>query len=124
MTTTATAFAQTTRISKNALDMKKRVLSLYRSFIRNAPHFAETYDLSYPTSLVRSKLRQEFERNRFVSDLPTINILHAKGQMEFQETVNFWKQGPHILKYFAEEERVKAKTTPNTFVDKFLQGSL
>lgn len=35
MTTTATAFAQTTRISKNALDMKKRVLSLYRSFIRN-----------------------------------------------------------------------------------------
>ena len=41
MTTSATAFAQTTRVSKNALDMRKPVLSLYRSFIRNVSSWSK-----------------------------------------------------------------------------------
>lgn len=43
--------------------------------------------------------------------------------MEYQETMNFWKQQPHVLKFFTEEEAVKGKPKPSTFVDKFLQVS-
>ncbi|VVT52038.1 uncharacterized protein SAPINGB_P003296 [Magnusiomyces paraingens] len=124
MTTAATAFAETTRISKSSPELRARVLSLYRKFIRNAPFIAETYELSYPVARIRTKFRQEFERNRFVSDLSVKNILYAKGQMEFQETINYWKQQPHILNFFLEEETVKSKPKPSTFVEKFLQNSL
>lgn len=44
--------------------------------------------------------------------------------MEFQETINYWKQQPHILNFFLEEETVKSKPKPSTFVEKFLQVSV
>lgn len=43
--------------------------------------------------------------------------------MEYQETMNYWKQQPHVLRYFLEEETVKGKPKPSTFVEKFLQVS-
>lgn len=57
------------------------------------------YQMELPVSTVRSKIRQEFERNRYVSDLPTIDVLLFKGQAEYQEINNFWKQQSHVMKY-------------------------
>lgn len=31
-------------------------------------------------------------------------MLIFKGRQEYQETMNAWKQVPHIMKWFAEEE--------------------
>lgn len=39
-----------------------------------------------------------------------------------QEMMNFWKQVPHVLKYFEGEENVKGKT-PASFIDAFLKVS-
>lgn len=120
--TLATAFAETTKRSASNTEMRHRVLTLYRKFIRDAPTFVELYELDMPTSAVRTKIRQEFERNRFVSQLPVQNILYMKAQMEYQETVNFWKQQSHVMKYFEEEQSYNS-AKDNGFVQNFLRGT-
>lgn len=40
--------------------------------------------------------------------------------MSLQETLNFWKQLSHVLKYFRAEEDPKA-TLPKSFIAGFLQ---
>lgn len=123
MPTNPTAFAQTTRITRDPVELRRRVLALYRQYMRSAPNFASTYEIDFPVSRIRTKLRQEFERNRFVNDVAVTNILLAKGQMEFQETINFWKQQPHVLKYFQQEEATVEKRAPNDFLSRFLKVS-
>lgn len=54
--------------------------------------------------MIRAKVRTQFERNRNVNDLAVIDLLLFKGRQEYQETMNAWKQIPHIMKWFAEEE--------------------
>jgi len=49
-----------------------------------APEIVETYALVIPVSAVRSRIRQEFERHRYVKDLPVIDVLLFKGQAEYQ----------------------------------------
>ncbi|KAA8900678.1 hypothetical protein TRICI_006179 [Trichomonascus ciferrii] len=63
------------------------------------------------------------QTTKFVQDVGVLNVLHAKGQMEFQETINFWKQQPHVYKFFADEERTIEKKQSNDFIDKFLHGT-
>ncbi|ODV64019.1 NADH dehydrogenase [ubiquinone] 1 alpha subcomplex subunit 6 ASCRUDRAFT_53355 [Ascoidea rubescens DSM 1968] len=119
--TLATEFAETTRRSLTSPDMQKRVIHLYRRFIRGAPTFVELYELNMPISSVKTKIRQNFERNRYISDLSIINIIYMKGQMEYQESINFWKQQCQVMKYFKDEEVYE--TADNSFVSKFLRGN-
>lgn len=63
-----------------------------------APEIVNLYMLEIPTSAVRAKIRQEFERNRFVQQMQIVDVLLAKSNAEFQETMNYWKQTPHIMK--------------------------
>ena len=42
------------------------------------------YGLSMPVSRIRTKLREEFERHRYVAQLPTVDVLLAQSNMEFQ----------------------------------------
>lgn len=124
MPTLPTAFAETTRRSLTAQDLRKRVLKLYREYLREAPVFIELYELDMPVASVRTKIRQEFERNRFQKDLAVNNVLYAKGRMEFQELVNFWKQSPHVLRYFESEGEPSfiAAKNEGSFVSQFLKG--
>ncbi|CDR46282.1 CYFA0S22e02080g1_1 [Cyberlindnera fabianii] len=125
MPTIATAFAETTKRSLTHQDMSKRVLRLYRKYLREAPVFIELYELDLPVAAVRTKIRQEFERNRFQKDLSVTNVLYAKGQMEFQELTNFWKQTPHVMRYFENEGETAwapHAQVQDTFVNKFLKG--
>jgi len=41
----------------------------------------------------------------------------------YQETLNFWKQTSHVLKYFRAEEEPKAKL-PSNFINGFLEVSI
>lgn len=123
MPTTATAFAVTTRVSKNPAELRLRVLHLYRQFMRHSPQFVEMYDLAVPVGLVHTVLRQQFERNRFVEDINVRNHLLAKGNMEFQETVNFWKQTPHVAKYFDNYHATQIEKPAEDFVRKFIKGT-
>lgn len=79
------------------------------------------YQLNIPSSAVRAKIREEFEKNRYVEDLSVRDILLFKGTIEYQETMNLWKQETHIMRYFAKEE---AAPVPTGFLDKFYEGRL
>jgi len=121
MVTNPTNLAVRTRSSLNALDARKRVLHLYRNWQRAAPQVTSLYVLELPASAVRAKIRQEFEKHRFVKDLPAIDMLVFKGTAEFQETLNYWKQEGHIMQYFKTEEEPLMKR-PQSFLGKFLEG--
>jgi NADH dehydrogenase (ubiquinone) 1 alpha subcomplex subunit 6 len=42
------------------------------------------YSLNFPVSAIRTKIRQEFERHRFVAQLPVVDVLLMQGHVEYQ----------------------------------------
>merc|ERR1712144_43999 len=81
-----TYLAQRTRSSASWSDAKTRVTKSYRDWLRASPEIQQMYSLNMPVSQIRTKIQQEF-----------------------QETLNFWKQLTHVLKYFRAEEDPKAR---------------
>ncbi|KAF2650020.1 NADH dehydrogenase, alpha subcomplex, subunit 6 [Lophiostoma macrostomum CBS 122681] len=116
-----TYLAQRTRSSLNWSDAKRRVIHSYRDWIRAAPEIQSMYTLSLPVSTVRTKMRQEFERHRYVNQMRTVDVLLFNSHQEFQETLNYWKQLNHVLKYFRAEEDPAARL-PSNFINGFLEG--
>ncbi|KAI9152685.1 ndufa6 NADH-ubiquinone oxidoreductase subunit [Blastocladiella emersonii ATCC 22665] len=116
----ATHLAVFSRASADQADARARALSLYRKWLRSADEIVALYYLDVPASAVRQRVREEFEKNRFVTDLGTLDIVLWKGQLELQETINLWKQKTHIMRYFEPAEFGDAKNAP--FMDRFLQG--
>jgi len=116
-----TYLAIRTRSSLSAADAKTRVLHSYRDWVRAAPEIQQMYTLSLPVSTIRTKIRQEFERHRYVKQLKTVDVLLFNSHQEFQETLNYWKQLTHVLKYFRTEEEPTARL-PANFINGFLEG--
>lgn len=42
------------------------------------------YSLNLPVSTIRTKIRQEFERHRYVQQIQTVDVLLFKSHSEFQ----------------------------------------
>ena len=80
------------------------------------------YALPKAVAELRTKMRQEFERHRFVQQLPVVDMLLFQSDAEFQETLNYWKTLPHVMKYFRAEEDPAAKL-PANFMQGFLEVS-
>ncbi|CAG8788130.1 10015_t:CDS:2, partial [Gigaspora rosea] len=83
---------------------------------RKAPKIVQSYLLDFPVATARAKIREEFEKNRYVSDLKVIDVLIFKGRAEYQETLNSWKMDTHIMRYFSKEE---SPPKPEGFLEKF-----
>lgn len=64
------------------------------------------------------KLKEEFIKNKDLTDLRVIDILVIKGQMELKESIKMWKQKGHIMRYWQESVEPK----PNDFLSKFMSG--
>jgi len=122
MAVTPTQFARTTRTSTNWNDAKRRVLSAYREWIRAAPEIQQLYSVPLPVSVMRTRMRQEFERHRYVNKLPVIDVLLMQNNAEYQEMMNYWKQLTHVMSYFPEESFRGNERLPNTFMKGFLEG--
>ncbi|KAK3940497.1 complex 1 protein [Diplogelasinospora grovesii] len=116
------AFAITTRQSANWSDAKRRVLAVYREWLRGAPEIQTMYNVPLPVSAIRTRIRQEFERHRFVSKLSIVDVLIMKGHADYQETMNFWKQSTHIMSYFPDENFRDDSRLPKNFMQGFLEG--
>ncbi|KAK2782746.1 hypothetical protein FQN52_004650 [Onygenales sp. PD_12] len=116
-----TYLAQRTRSSVNWQDARKRVLRTYREWLRASPEIQSMYSLNLPVSAIRTKIRQEFERHRYVNQLPAVDVLLFQSHSEYQETLNYWKQLSHVMKYFRAEEDPTAKL-PKNFMSGFLEG--
>jgi NADH dehydrogenase (ubiquinone) 1 alpha subcomplex subunit 6 len=102
--TIPTRLARPAQVSTSRADARSRALALYRQYYRSAPEIVSLFAMDIPPSTLRAKYRQMFEKNRHVEDLAVIDVMLHKGQVEFQETINAWKQVPHMMKLFTEEE--------------------
>lgn len=49
-----------------------------------APEVQTMYSLNLPVSAVRTKIRQEFERHRYVNQLKTVDVLLFNSHQEYQ----------------------------------------
>jgi NADH dehydrogenase (ubiquinone) 1 alpha subcomplex subunit 6 len=146
MTTIPTRLARTATQSTSSAHQRKRVLDLYREWMRGvcfpppflplltyhlfgsqppqnpqAPEICVLYSLDVPPSAVREVIRQRFERNRHLTDPNVIDILLHKSRVEYQETMNFWKQEPHVLGPLLNSHRERPH---RTFLQKFFEGGL
>ncbi|TVY88636.1 NADH-ubiquinone oxidoreductase 14.8 kDa subunit [Lachnellula willkommii] len=79
-----TYLAQRTRQSVNWTDCKRRVLWSYREWIRSAPEIQTMYSLNIPVPQLRTKMRQEFERHRYVNQMGVVDMLLFQSHAEFQ----------------------------------------
>uniref|UniRef100_D1FQ06 NADH dehydrogenase [ubiquinone] 1 alpha subcomplex subunit 6 n=1 Tax=Simulium nigrimanum TaxID=683695 RepID=D1FQ06_SIMNI len=99
-------------------EARKRVLNLYKAWYRQIPYIVMDYDIPKSEEQCRQKLREEFLRNKDVTDLRVIDMLVIKSQMELKETVEIWKQKDHIMRWWKESQDPK----PTDFLSKFLSG--
>jgi hypothetical protein len=49
-----------------------------------APEIQTMYNMPMPISTIRTRIRQEFERQRYVNKLPVVDVLLLKGNAEYQ----------------------------------------
>jgi len=49
------------------------------------------YSVPHPVSAIRTRMRQEFERNRFVNKLPVIDVLLMKSNADYQVRLNLYR---------------------------------
>lgn len=47
------------------------------------------YSVPLPISVIRTRIRQEFERNRFVNKLNVVDVLITKGHADYQVRLHF-----------------------------------
>lgn len=80
------------------------------------------YNIPLPISALRTRVRQEFEKHRFVNKLAVVDVLIMKNNAEYQEMMNFWKQTTHVMSYFKEENFRGDKRLPTNFMEGFLEG--
>eukprot|EP01113_Clastostelium_recurvatum_P039444 TRINITY_DN6022_c0_g1_i2.p1 TRINITY_DN6022_c0_g1~~TRINITY_DN6022_c0_g1_i2.p1 ORF type:complete len:131 (-),score=16.43 TRINITY_DN6022_c0_g1_i2:56-406(-) len=106
-----------TLISKSFAEASARSLQLYKSVLRAVPSLMVSYDLEYPASVLKKRLRHEFEKNRNVRDIPTIDMLVFRGSNELEESVQVWKTRSHVEKYFAPPPPKE-----KTWLEKFYSG--
>ena len=52
-----------------------------------------------------------------------LGLMEFDADLRLQETLNYWKQLPHILKYFRAEEGPNARR-PQNFITGFLEVAL
>ncbi|KAI7906945.1 uncharacterized protein BX663DRAFT_528821 [Cokeromyces recurvatus] len=112
--------AVTTASAPSAEAARTRALALYRKWQKSVPEMMKLHEISIPSSAIRAKIREEFERHRYVETLEARDILYAKGEMEYQEVMNVWKQTNHIMNYFAKDNM---PPKPTTFLEKFYEGN-
>ncbi|TDL26876.1 NdufA6 NADH-ubiquinone oxidoreductase 14.8 kDa subunit [Rickenella mellea] len=118
MTTIPSRLAQLSRTSGSATIARQNVLKLYRDWYRAAPEIGALYALTISPAEIRRVVRRQFENNRYISDPKVIDVLIHKGRLELQETLNCWKQEPHILGILLNPP----ERPQRSFLQKFYEG--
>lgn len=52
--------------------------------LAQAPEIQTMYSVPLPVSVIRTRMRQEFERHRFVNKLPVVDVLLFQSNADYQ----------------------------------------
>jgi len=118
MSTIPSRLARAVTTSRSLLEAQAKARSLYRDWWRCAPQIVTIHALTVSPSLIRSRIRTEFERHRYVNDPAVIDVLIHKSRSDFQESMNAWAQESHILGVLLKDKTKESKT----FLQKFYEG--
>lgn len=79
------------------------------------------YSLNLPVSAIRTKIRQEFEKHRYVSQIPAIDVLLFKSHAEFQVSTGHCERQGHLLsgEYNGEPKRGKGSFKSIQYIAQF-----
>lgn len=99
----------------------KEVVHLYRRVCREIPRVINVFDLDMTEREVRKKVRRLFDKNANVTDPRMVAMLLEKGEMDFQETVEQWKQKSQLHRLLGHDERSKIVLPEHQHESKFLQ---
>ncbi|VDP92478.1 unnamed protein product [Echinostoma caproni] len=106
-------------LSLNHAEARRRVLNLYRAWYRQLPFIVKEYAFSQANvtvPILHAKLREEFNKNKHVSDLRIIDLLIHRN--ELIEVAHIWKSDTQLMDYFRDNVPEK----PKDFLSKFLRG--
>ncbi|KZS89410.1 NdufA6 NADH-ubiquinone oxidoreductase 14.8 kDa subunit [Sistotremastrum niveocremeum HHB9708] len=120
MTTIPSRFARAATRSPDLITARRRAIQLYREWYRSAPEIITIYGITEITpSELRHKFRQSFESQvRGIEDVKVADVWLHKMRVDYQETMNCWKQTPHVMGILlAEKPRHQ-----QTFLQKFYTG--
>ncbi|KAJ1302156.1 hypothetical protein OPQ81_000984 [Rhizoctonia solani] len=121
MATIPSRLARTAQTSASLVDARRRVIQLYRDWYRSAPEIVSVYGLNVPPSLIRQRVREKFDQMRYVTDVAVLDIWLHKNRLEYQETINCWKQDPHVMGILLRDIH-EGSVTGQTFLQKFYAG--
>lgn len=91
-----------------------------------APEIQTMYSLNMPVSQLRTKMRQEFERHRYVNQLKTVDVLLFNSHQEFQVWHNRrarFKETFFGLTYISGNTQLLEATVTRTQVLPYRRGS-
>lgn len=105
-------------LSVNKTEAKRRVINLYKAWYRQIPFTVKDHTIPVTEDEARAKVREQFLKNKHVTDIRAIDMMVIKGQQELLETARIWKQRSHVMAYFKDSENPK----PKDFLGKFYDG--
>jgi hypothetical protein len=96
------------------------VTQLYRDICREMPRILNQYDMDLTPVEGRAAIQHHFRRFASLQDPRAINMMVSRGYMELDETLQQYKQRPHVLRilkpYHHDEERPSDFLTKCVFV--------
>jgi NADH dehydrogenase (ubiquinone) 1 alpha subcomplex subunit 6 len=69
-------------------------------YLIEAPDIVDIYRLEIPSRIIKQRIRKEFDKHRNIADIKIIDVLLFKGRIEYEETMNVWKQKTHVMRFF------------------------
>ncbi|CAG0901206.1 unnamed protein product [Cyprideis torosa] len=79
-------------LSIDRTEARQRVIALYKAWYRQIPYIDLHYQIPRSQQEMKKKLREEFDKNKHITDIRIIDMMAIKGQMELVEVVKHWKQ--------------------------------
>lgn len=77
--------------------MGKRVVDMYRKLCRSVPKVLVMYNLEQTPAEARHMVLLHFRKNSHITDPRIMEMFLARAEMEYEETINQWKQKGHLM---------------------------
>ncbi|XP_013402376.1 NADH dehydrogenase [ubiquinone] 1 alpha subcomplex subunit 6 [Lingula anatina] len=102
-------------VSRDNLEVKQRVLQTFTAWYIAIPRFLTTANFDATVPQARQILKEEFRKNKDVTDLRVIDTLLIQAQQQFDDLHNVYSQHYHIKQYFRKQDK-------RDFLQKFYDG--